>query len=111
MATTTAHHPPASQRRDFKGMERLRLRAARMFEQGTSQAEVAHRLGTSRQNAHRWYHAWQRGGRDALRAAGRAGRKPRLDARQRRKLEARCCKARWRTGSTPTCGLSNGSRR
>jgi hypothetical protein len=47
MAATTAHHPPTSEPRDFKGMERLRLRAARMFEQGTSQAEVAHRLGTS----------------------------------------------------------------
>ena len=51
MATTTAHHPPSGQHRDFKGMERLRLRAARMFEQGTSQAEVANQLGTSRQNA------------------------------------------------------------
>jgi len=50
-------------------------------------ALVAHRLGTSRQNAHRWYHAWQHGGRDALRAAGRAGRRPKLDARQRRKIE------------------------
>jgi transposase len=87
MATTTAHHPPSGQHRDFKGMERLRLRAARMFEQGTSQAEVANQLGTSRQNAHRWYRKWQQGGRDALRAAGRAGRRPKLDARARRKLE------------------------
>jgi transposase len=87
MATTTAARPPTDQRRDFKGMERLRLRAARMFEHGASQAEVAHRLDTSRQNAHRWYRKWQQGGRDALRAAGRAGRKPKLDARQRRKLE------------------------
>src|ERR1043166_7927620 len=87
MATTTAARPPTGQRRDFKGMERLRLRAARMFEHGASQAEVAHRLDTSRQNAHRWYRKWQQGGRDALRAAGRAGRKPKLDARQRRKLE------------------------
>jgi transposase len=87
MATTTAHHPPSGQHRDFKGMERLRLHAARMFEQGISQAEVANRLGTSRQNAHRWYRKWQQGGRDALRAAGRAGRRPKLDARARRKPE------------------------
>jgi transposase len=87
MATTTAHHPSASQHRDFKRMERLRLGAARMFEQGTSQAEVAHRLGTSRQNTHRWHHQWRHSGRAALRAAGRAGRKPKLDARARRKLE------------------------
>jgi transposase len=68
-------------------MERLRLRAARLFEQGTSQAEVAHRLGTSRQNAHRWHRRWQQGGRAALRAAGRAGRKPRLDRRALRRVE------------------------
>jgi len=83
---TAAHYPPTSELRDFKGMERLRLRAASMFEQGTSQAEVAHRLGTSRQNTHRWYHAWQHGGRAALRSTG-PGRKPKLTARQRRKIE------------------------
>ena len=87
LATTTPSRPPAGQRRDFKDMERTRLRAARMFEQGTSQAEVAHRLGTSRQNAHRWYRRWQHGGRAALRAAGRAGRKPRPDARARQQLQ------------------------
>jgi transposase len=86
MATTTAHRPTTA-RRDFKGMERLRLRAARMFEHGASQAEVARRLDTSRQNAHRWYRKWQQGGRDALRAAGRAGRKPKLDRRQRRTVQ------------------------
>ena len=68
-------------------MERVRLRAARMFEQGTSQAEVAHRLHTSRQNAHRWHRRWQQGGRAALRAAGRAGRRPKLDPRARRRVE------------------------
>jgi transposase len=86
-ATTTTRLPSTGQRRDFKGMERIRLRAARMFEHGTSQAEVAHRLHTSRQNAHRWHRQWQQGGRAALRAAGRAGRRPKLDARARRKLE------------------------
>jgi transposase len=87
MATTTARQSPAGQRRDFKGRERVRPQAARMFEQGTSQAEVARRLDTSRQNAHRWHRAWQQGGRIALRAAGRAGRRPKLDARGRRKVE------------------------
>jgi transposase len=87
MATTTAGQSSAGKRRDFKGMEQLRLRAARMFEQGASQAEVARRLDTSRQNAHRWHRAWQQGGRVALRAAGRAGRRPKLDPRQRRKVE------------------------
>jgi transposase len=87
MATARAARPSTGNRRDFKQMERVRLRAARMFEQGTSQAEVAHRLGTSRQNTHRWHRRWQQGGRAALRAAGRAGRRPRLDPRARRKVE------------------------
>ncbi len=84
---TTPPRPPIGQRRDFQGMERTRLRAARMFEHGTSQAEIARRLHTYRLNAHRWYRKWQRGGRAALRAAGRAGRMPKLDTRARRKVE------------------------
>jgi transposase len=87
MATATTPRPPTGHRRDFNAMERVRLRAARMFEQGTSQAEVAHRLSTSRQNAHRWHRRWQQGGRAALRAAGRAGRRPKLDTRARLKVE------------------------
>ena len=84
---TTPPRLPIGQRRDFQAMERTRLRAARMFEHGTSQAEVARRLHTSRQNAHRWYRKWQHGGRAALRAAGRARPTPKLDARARRKVE------------------------
>jgi hypothetical protein len=53
MATTTTTHPSTGKRRDTKAMERVRLRATRLSEQGTSQTEVAHRLGTSGQNAHR----------------------------------------------------------
>ena len=102
MATTTPPHPSTGSRRDFKAMERVRLRAARMFEQGTSQAEVAHRLHTSRQNAHRWHRRWQQGGRAALRAAGRAGRRPKLDTRQRRQVERALRNGASRTGSTAT---------
>jgi transposase len=101
---TTAPHPSTGNRRDFKAMERVRLRAARMFEQGTSQTEVAHRPGTSRQNAHRWHRRWQQGGRAALRAAGRAGRRPQLNNRARLKVERALARAPWRTGSTATCG-------
>jgi transposase len=43
---------------------------------------IAHRLGVSRQSVMRWYRAWRQGGRVALRAAGRAGRKPRLTVGQ-----------------------------
>ena len=110
MATARAPHSSTGQRRDFNQMERVRLRAARMFEQGTSQAEVAHRLGTSRQNAHRWHRRWQQGGRAALCAAGRAGRRPKRDSRQRRRVERALGQGAWRTGSTATCGPWAGSR-
>jgi transposase len=110
MATTTPPHPSSGQCRDFKGMERVRLRAARMFEHGTSQAEVAHRLGTSRQNAHRWHRKWQQGGRAALRAAGRAGRRPKLTPANAVRSNAPCATAPSRTGSTATCGHSDRSR-
>ena len=41
MDTTTAAHPAAGGRRDLKGMQRVRLRSARMYEQGA----VAGHLG------------------------------------------------------------------
>src|SRR2546422_856342 len=66
-------------RRDFQGMEVRRQRAARLFATGTNtQGAIARRLGVSRQSVMRWFHAWRRGGRAALRGAGRAGRRPKL---------------------------------
>ena len=73
--------------RDFEGMERRRLQAADMFEQGLSQADVAKRLAVSKQSVSRWQQAWQQGGKEALKSAGRAGRLPRLSAAQLEQLE------------------------
>jgi transposase len=67
-------------RRDFKALEQRRLRAARLFEQGRTQAEVARQLAVSSMTVSRWWRAWVNEGREALRGAGRAGRKPRLSA-------------------------------
>jgi transposase len=69
-----------SWRRDFAGLEQRRLEAARMFAQGATQAEVARTFGVSPQAASIWYRRWRQGGEAALRAAGRAGRRPRLSA-------------------------------
>lgn len=67
-------------RRDFDGLEDRRRRAARLFAAGRlSRAEIARRLGASEVSVHRWYYAWREGGTTALKKAGRAGRKPRLD--------------------------------
>src|SRR5206468_6269829 len=71
---------PFRPRRDFAGLEARRKRAARLFADGRlNQSEIARRLGVSSVSVNRWFHAWHRGGVAALRKAGRAGRKPRLD--------------------------------
>lgn len=73
-------------RRDFIALESRRMTAATLFSQGHPQAEIVHRLRVSRQTASRWHAAWRRAGREALRGAGRAGRKPRLKAMDRQQL-------------------------
>ncbi len=75
-------------RRDFHGLQLRRQQAAQRFAAGDSQAAVARRLHVSRQSVSRWHGQWKIGGGPALRAAGRAGRKPRLSAEQRDQLEA-----------------------
>ncbi len=69
-------------RRDFHALELRRRQAARLFVAGEIMAEIARALRVSRQSVSRWYQAWRRGGRPALRAAGRAGRKPKLTPAQ-----------------------------
>ena len=65
-----------------------RQQAARLFAAATeTQAAIARRLGVSRQSVLRWYRAWRKGGRPALRAAGRAGRKPRLTPEELCRIE------------------------
>jgi transposase len=76
-------------RRDFRRLELRRQQAARLFAAGReTQGAIARRLGVSRQSVMRWYRLWRQGGGTALRAAGRAGRKPRLDPPQLSKLGA-----------------------
>ena len=68
-------------------MEKRRKHAARLFKAGTKQAEVARTLGVSRQSVSRWYRDWKNAGPVALKAAGRAGRKPKLGANDLRKID------------------------
>ena len=60
-----------------KSVER-RLDAARRFERGERQADVAAALGVSRTTALRWYRSWLRGGADALARTGQRGRPVKL---------------------------------
>jgi transposase len=76
-----------SVRRDFDLLEKRRLRAARLLDKGVPQAEVARRVGVHRQSVSRWAATLQSEGTKGLKKAGRAGRKPRLNAEDLAALE------------------------
>jgi len=73
-------------------MEERRMRAAEMFEQGVMPAEIARQVGVSHQIVSDWRAAWRRSGRDGLRAAGRAGRLPKLSHDQLALVEVELAK-------------------
>ncbi|MBI4593896.1 MAG: winged helix-turn-helix domain-containing protein [Candidatus Rokubacteria bacterium] len=77
MLTTSRGSP-----RDFAALEARRFRAAQLFARGESQAAVARILGVTTAAVNHWHQAWQANGRAGLKAAGRAGRKPRLERKQ-----------------------------
>jgi transposase len=78
---------PVRPRRDFQALEDRRKQAAKLFRAGEILASVARILQVSRQSVSRWHQRWKRGGVSALRAAGRAGRKPKLNHQQLEGIE------------------------
>src|SRR5437868_9334170 len=72
---------------DLASLEKRRRRAARMFERGASQSEVARALGVTRQSAFRWHRAWIEGGSGALASAGKRGRSSRLTPAELKEVE------------------------
>lgn len=92
-AGSTSRKPSRSRKREnLKALEHRRLRAARMFEAGATQAEVMRKLSISRQSASRWHKLWKKAGQDALRTTRRAGRPQRLSKDQLKDLEAELLK-------------------
>ena len=76
-------------KRDFDKLEQRRIAGAKLLKQGLSQAEVARRLNVSRESVRRWKNQIQaHGSIQALKKAGRAGRKSKLDQTQIGKLNA-----------------------
>lgn len=73
---------PAGVRRDFEALERRRMAAIRLWDQGLGNSDVARRLGVSRQAVVRWARERRQHGRAGLRKVGRAGRIPELNAAQ-----------------------------
>ena len=56
------------------------MRAARLLEQGLSEAEVARHVGVHRQSVNRWAKQVRSGGRAVLKRAARTGRAPHRSA-------------------------------
>jgi transposase len=79
---------PRRSRDDYVTEQQRRLKAAKLFRKGCTQADVARQLEVSRQTASRWHAAWKAGGKDALAGAGRTGRKAKLSGDDLCRLEA-----------------------
>src|SRR5947207_14982099 len=79
-------------RRDFAAMAERRMQAAELFEQGVTPADIGRRLGVWHQIVSDWRNVWRRSGRDGLRAAGRAGRLPKLSRAQLDEVETALAK-------------------
>lgn len=84
MTTTKPSTQPV---RDLAALEQRRLKSARRFAAGATQAQVACEFGVSAQTASRWQRAWRAGGRAALRTPERFGRPARLTDAQWRTIE------------------------
>ena len=78
---------PKGVRRDFAALERRRLQGVALLEQGLSESQVARRLQVSHTSVNRWAQVLAKQGSKGLKQAGRAGRKPRLQAEELKRLE------------------------
>ncbi len=79
---------PAGVRRDFEALEKRRMEAVRLWQRNElNQSEVARRVHVCRQTVNRWIDEFRDGGKEALRKAGRAGRKPELTEADRERLQ------------------------
>ena len=67
-------------------LERRRIQAGELLQQGMRQSEVASQLRVSRETVRRWAGKMGEGGLDALKNAPRLGRPAGLDAAQRQHL-------------------------
>lgn len=97
---------PRGVRRDFDALEQRRLAAVALFGKDLNNSEISRQLKVSNQTVSRWRKQYQSGGKKALRKAGRAGRKPQLNADQQQKLVERLLKGPEQLGyETPlwTC--------
>jgi transposase len=72
-------------KRDFKALEKRRLKGAKLLARGVSKSQVARQLGVARQTVAAWEQRLSAGGREALRR-GELGRPRQLDTEQEREV-------------------------
>jgi transposase len=72
-------------RRDFKALEKRRLKGAKLLARGLTKSEVARQLGVSRQTVATWEQRLLEGGKESLKR-GDLGRPRQLDAEQEREM-------------------------
>lgn len=98
---------PAGVKRDFDALEKRRLQAIRLLEKGDwNQSEVARRVQVCRQTVSRWADQFQASGKESLKKAERAGRRPELTEADHERLQELLLKGPERLGyETPlwTC--------
>jgi transposase len=66
-----------------KDKEKRRLKAAKMFSKGLTQAEVARKLKVTPTAANQWYVVWDKGGSVALKSKGHPGFESELTSKKR----------------------------
>ena len=76
--------------------------------EGFNQSEVARGVEVCSQTVSRWAKAVSEDGEKAVRAAGRAGRKPLLDEKQRDRLVVRLLEGRRSSATRRHCGPASG---
>jgi transposase len=98
---------PRGVKRDFEALERRRYEALKLLKAGYNQSEVSRRVKVCSQTVSRWARTTAEEGERALAAVGRAGRKPLLDEKERKRLVVRLLEGPEKLGyETPlwTCG-------
>jgi transposase len=106
---TSPRRPAAQQERERR--QARRLRAAELFAVGMRQAEIARRVGVSRQAVSLWHAAWRSGGTEALRSRGPTGPAPRLSDQQLATVEQALLEGATANGFVGSCGRWSASPR
>lgn len=87
-------------KRDAQEFEKRRLEAVALHRRDVPQAEIARKLGVTRQSVSRWIQALQKHGDEGLRRKPRSGRPPKLSPPQRVQLLKHLARGAEKAGYT-----------